>query len=1841
MARVELNIVALGDFTSVNTQITQLKAQVDLLNKSLVGVGISPNLSAQLKEANAAFKATMLSTGQFTASTVALKSETDKFGASLSTGKLKLAEYFKIIKAGTTNATLEMRALALEQTKLQNSIVMADPSKQGLMSVYTPTRINAITNATKIATNMQNIYNIAVDKGTQSLINWGKNTQWAGRQLTVGMTVPLMLFGSSAIKTFQDVNAELVRLQKVYGTGLTQPTKQVLDSIKAQVTGLAKELASSMGVAAKDTAAMAADLAAVGLQGNDLLGATREAMRLSKLGEMDAQSAMKATISLQNVYKLNTQQLSGAVNFLNAVENQTSTSLQDLVDGIPRVGPIVQQLGGSFKDTAIMMVAMKEAGVPAAQSANAIKSAIASLINPTTAAKKAFAEYNINLSSIATSTKGNPVQMIMMLRKSLEGLAPLAKAQLIEKLFGKFQEARISALISNLGALNSQTKTAFDLANASDSQLAGIASAEMKTATESTTGKFKRAVETLKADLLPVGEKIMQIATTLLNFGNSVSKVFTGLPGPVKTVMGIIAAGVALSGPIIMFTGVLANFVGYLMKGLFALVSLKNGTKTFGELFTPEIIASQNAAQLFSNKILEDESAVSLLNKAVRELTISLEGMSAAMTASSTTSFAQTVLATEAGLAGGRIPFKGAKMASGGYVPGNPSHGDVYPAMLTGGEAVIPSGPAKKYAPFINGMINGRLPGYMSGKEVFSTIRDQYGGNLPYTSSSGKLKSFSDKEFAHLNSPKTLSDFSLQEQALLRERSGVPSSKLSENISVKDATGAMYHREINQLTNDGKLEANKLISYLKGLATEFTRGGKSRTLTHDPEIAYGHLMDDLGIVDKKAREKYALELDKRIISRLEREVGSGKSLISDSGKNSTINSSVLGEEFGALGNESGYGSGVQSLSQPMELRARGASSRSGANRYFLRGGESRVSGVLAGLLKGTKRSTPTSLGAENILSGNFVAGQAAVLGKEINSASKSSEIINSTKKASKNIVEQVAVGIKEGETEITSGAGSSGGILSKLTNPKGKLGMGARMGGSMALMMGGQMLGGMLPKGSIASSMFGSASQMAGMGMMFGPWGAAAGAALGIATSGISALIKVEKDHKIAVESSFKASSDAVTMFGGTLTDQTIHVHSFFQTFKDSQKTLTDLQKNVDAISKLDAKSGFKILADSLKGMSTANSVIGTVKQFAAAQVANGMDPSKVSNMVSAMLTYAGKTEYLDQALKNISLSTKNVTTATTTWINKLQESSSSLQPLQQSYSDLTSSQKRLSDGLLSVYNQILNTNTSFVTAENLASGLQDSIKNTADAYAMLEFAAKNAGDAQLESFLKQSYAQGLSPAQASLVAKVEQSYPAPSMLNLKGRKEWDIQHGKQMIIDHNNLLKQKEALANTQVIQEKAVATNKELLKIAEKKLAAEQATSNAIKTQNDFMLSQTDLQNQMRVARAKGDFLQAGLLQQQIYSKQKDYVDSTTVSPLQAEVNRLKDLVDNGSTKLAGTNKSMSVIDKALVSGIEKSLNDGALKNAIDNLTLAINKLYPKETTSTSEGLQFGNPIKSATGQTAFKAAQDALGGKTQSRFFQPPGTSDSYTLFNWSGKTYAVDPMVPTNIYNFDNKTNTLGKRLSSKDINLPKYNVGTSYVPHDMIAQIHKGERIIPASQNNGTMDGSRFGFEIINKAISKFSNKAISNLNEMFGLSPTNRILHGKTDTNWDYLGMASMLSLPAKSLGVMGKLLESADISQFILEKKAAGFNLGGQVKLPSFDVGTNFVPNDMIAQIHKGERIIPASQNNGTMGTTINMTLNIARADSSIDIENAVKSAMNQSMQKMKMTNTNWNTRV
>ena len=353
---ISTKIVADADFSALIADVHRVTASLSKLQENLISSNKA--LANNVTVINRSFADTLRSTGQFSSHFVSLSSDVEKFGKNLDGGRLKLRDYFNTYQQHAKTTGGLIRQLAQQQVAMQNAILQPlGRNSQGLMqfNVHIPRGLDAIKSKTALAKQELMIMNKVIQDGAVQLINWGKNTQWAGRQLTVGLTLPLATFGKAAADAFRVADQELTRLTKVYG-GVAATSATELKKVRQEVSATAAELSSAMGVNFSETIALAADIAATGKQGNELLSSIQETTRLAVLGEVDRQEAMKATLAIQSAFKANTQELADSINFLSAVENQTSTTLNDLVEAIPKAGPVIKGLGGSVQDLALYRI---------------------------------------------------------------------------------------------------------------------------------------------------------------------------------------------------------------------------------------------------------------------------------------------------------------------------------------------------------------------------------------------------------------------------------------------------------------------------------------------------------------------------------------------------------------------------------------------------------------------------------------------------------------------------------------------------------------------------------------------------------------------------------------------------------------------------------------------------------------------------------------------------------------------------------------------------------------------------------------------------------------------------------------------------------------------------------------------------------------------------------------------------------------------------------------------------------------------------------------------------------------------------------------------------------------------------------------------------------------------------------------------------------------------------------------------------------------------------------------------------------------------------------------------
>jgi TP901 family phage tail tape measure protein len=624
-------------------------------------------------------------------------------GATKTFGKLFKSEFDTIGKVADDRVK-----------RLQTQYIKLGRDTSGVMKAIAimPNQLDMSNFSTQsqIAAQKQAIFNQLVKQGSTNLLNFGKNTQWAGRQLMVGFTLPLATLGTVATRTFMEMEAQTIKFRKVYGDLFTptEETNQALDNITAL-----GQMFTKYGVAVSQTVGLAAEAAAAGFSGVDLQRQTTEATRLSVLGQIDSNKALETTISLQNAFKMSSENLASSIDFLNAVENQTVVSLDDITTAIPKVAPVIQQLGGDVKDLAFFMAAMKEGGINASEGANALKSGLAALINPTTKASAMLAGYGINIDKIIEGNQGDLKTTVVEFAQALDTLDPLTRARAIEQLFGKFQFARLSTLFDNVTNQSGQAARVLELAGTSIEDLSALSEKELGMTADSAMNKFRKSVEDLKLSLVPVGQTFLQAVTPIVEFIGGILERFNNLSDGVKKAIVVLTVAIGAIGPIALMTfGLLANGLANIVKGALVLrngyLRLTGQTQILGEQ-TEYLTMEQIDAAAASHSL--DQSHARLTQTFTAESSAVTQLIAAYQQA---TVAAAKFAAINPGLM--RPPGAPTKRAKGKpIVVGGSGNQDTELALLTPGETVIPAEMSKRYGALINGMIAGNIPGYRRG----------------------------------------------------------------------------------------------------------------------------------------------------------------------------------------------------------------------------------------------------------------------------------------------------------------------------------------------------------------------------------------------------------------------------------------------------------------------------------------------------------------------------------------------------------------------------------------------------------------------------------------------------------------------------------------------------------------------------------------------------------------------------------------------------------------------------------------------------------------------------------------------------------------------------------------------------------------------------------------------------------------------------------------------------------------------------------------------------------------------------------------------------------------------
>lgn len=606
-----------------------LTAQADSLAASmqtaaLASEGVNP------RGFNAATKAMRLqsqvmrdaaqSTGMWEAQQLKLNTAADVYNQKLAAQKLTLSDIRKQSKIA--------KAAYRDQLAMQQMVATSAGRIGGkeIYDVYKPTQIHRDLDTTA---QRFGFLREQIRSASHQMVNWGKNTQWAGRQLMVGLTMPVAAFGAAAAVMAYRIEDELSRIQKVYDTTADQASKSAkemaavdreLAQLRVDSLDTATKAAREYASAAEETLNVQAELAATGLRGQRLQQQTNEVMRIATLGEIDNQVATKASISLQSVFRMSIEELTDSFNYMNAVENATSLQMADFAAAIPIAAAPVKAFGGDIKELGILLTAMKEQGIEAVQGANAIKATMQRLARPSKQIREEFeALTGANITEIVEGSE-NLTEIFSRINAVTKDMNLQDQRKVFAGLFGSYQVTRMMALTKGVGDLENgigQVSAASKIASQDTTDWAESAEREIDRMMQAPSKQFKAALEELKIEMANFGAPFLIIGANIIKVITKILQGFDALPKGLKVVAALTLGLMALAGPVIMLVGLFANLAGNL--GKFFVMITRTATKF--ELLNHESAASKIANELAETGFIDVGTAVRKLDMELDSLT--------------------------------------------------------------------------------------------------------------------------------------------------------------------------------------------------------------------------------------------------------------------------------------------------------------------------------------------------------------------------------------------------------------------------------------------------------------------------------------------------------------------------------------------------------------------------------------------------------------------------------------------------------------------------------------------------------------------------------------------------------------------------------------------------------------------------------------------------------------------------------------------------------------------------------------------------------------------------------------------------------------------------------------------------------------------------------------------------------------------------------------------------------------------------------------------------------------------------------------------------------------------
>lgn len=367
----------------------------------------------------------------------------------------------------------------------------------------------------------------------------GAKMKSIGRTMTMGISLPLIAIGGSAIKMAIDFEKSMSKIE-----GLVGIASEKVKAFRGDVMNLAGET----GKAPLELADALFFVTSAGFRGAEALSILEMAAKGSTAGLGETKVVADLITSAVNAYGIENLSAAKATDILTAAVREGKAEAPELAASLGQVLPIASALGVSFDQIGASVASMTRTGTNAATAAIQLRQILASLLKPSQQAEEAMAKMGTSSAEMRKQLREKGLISVLGFFSEQLKTNEQAMAQVFPN---------IRALSGALDIMGSNSKENIDIFQRM-TNVTGMTDEAFSAASKTVSFQFNQSLAELKVEAIALGTTLMPIFTGIVKAVRNGVRWFKNLSEESKK-MGIALTGIAIAaGPVIWALGAIA-----------------------------------------------------------------------------------------------------------------------------------------------------------------------------------------------------------------------------------------------------------------------------------------------------------------------------------------------------------------------------------------------------------------------------------------------------------------------------------------------------------------------------------------------------------------------------------------------------------------------------------------------------------------------------------------------------------------------------------------------------------------------------------------------------------------------------------------------------------------------------------------------------------------------------------------------------------------------------------------------------------------------------------------------------------------------------------------------------------------------------------------------------------------------------------------------------------------------------------------------------------------------------------------------------------------------------------